>query len=205
MIEYGREACFMKDKKGFLPAHVACSRHCSPEKLRMLLAVNPGSLHDMSYDGKSLLSLATSTATKSHPNYALIDELNRQLQLAESYRSPTTTGQTFSAHLISSEESDASRGRLDSNDSDKSLQAAEPFLMPPPRQRKRSRRRQSKHRHAVDVTHVSPQPSFQGPVVSPAVDPVDLLLHFSRNGSPQTSSVERQNSKFPSPSQYAEV
>jgi hypothetical protein len=68
----------MKDKKGYLPAHVAASRHCSPEKLRMLLAVNPGSLRETTADGETLMSLATSTATKSHPNYALIDELHRQ-------------------------------------------------------------------------------------------------------------------------------
>lgn len=68
----------MKDKKGYLPAHVAASRHCSPEKLRMLLAVNPGSLRETTADGETLMTLATSTATKSHPNYALIDELHRQ-------------------------------------------------------------------------------------------------------------------------------
>lgn len=79
MIENGAQACFMKDKKGYLPAHVACSRHCSPEKLRMLLSINPGSLYDTTAQGQTLLDLATQTATKSHPNYALIDELNRHL------------------------------------------------------------------------------------------------------------------------------
>jgi hypothetical protein len=46
------------------------------------LAVNPTALHDKTADGDTLLSLATSTATKSHPNYALIDELHRQLSFA---------------------------------------------------------------------------------------------------------------------------
>jgi len=45
----------------------------------MLLAVNPGSVHETTNAGETLLSLAQSTATKSHPNYALIDELHRQL------------------------------------------------------------------------------------------------------------------------------
>ncbi|GAX10037.1 hypothetical protein FisN_25Lh114 [Fistulifera solaris] len=76
MIEHGSRACFMKDRKGYLPAHVACSRHCSPEKLGMLLAANPAALNATTKDGHTLLSLATKTATKSHPNYALIDELN---------------------------------------------------------------------------------------------------------------------------------
>jgi hypothetical protein len=82
MIQYGQKACFMKDRKEFLPAHVACSRHCSPEKLQMLLRVNPEALRCTTYDGSTLLSLATTTATKSHPNYALIDELRRQLEEA---------------------------------------------------------------------------------------------------------------------------
>jgi hypothetical protein len=72
MIEHGQQACFKRDKKGYLPAHVACSRHCSPEKLLMLLAANPDSLTSRTNDGHSLLSLAMSTATKSHPNYALV-------------------------------------------------------------------------------------------------------------------------------------
>jgi hypothetical protein len=82
MIQYGQKACFMKDKKEFLPAHVACSRHCSPEKLQMLLRVNPNALKCTTKDGSTLLSLATTSATKSHPNYALIDELRRKLEEA---------------------------------------------------------------------------------------------------------------------------
>jgi hypothetical protein len=79
MIQAGPQACFMKDRKGYLPSHVACSRHCSPEKLQMLLNVNPASLFATTNNGHTLLSLATSTATKSHPNYALIDDLRRRL------------------------------------------------------------------------------------------------------------------------------
>ena len=82
MIHYGRQACFMRDKKGFLPIHVACSRHCSPEKLEMLLEVNPASLFAETDDNRSLLALAKGTATKSHPNYALISEIERRLEMA---------------------------------------------------------------------------------------------------------------------------
>ncbi|KAG7367034.1 ankyrin repeat domain protein [Nitzschia inconspicua] len=82
MIQQGAQACFMRDKKGFLPIHVACSRHCSPEKLQMLLEVNPGSLYATTNDGDGLLDLATKHSTKSHPNYALIDDLRRRLQLS---------------------------------------------------------------------------------------------------------------------------
>jgi hypothetical protein len=80
MIDAGEEACFIADKKGYLPAHVACSRHCSPEKLRMLLAVYPQALFAKTIEGKTCYSLAKETATKSHPNYALIDELDTMLR-----------------------------------------------------------------------------------------------------------------------------
>eukprot|EP00537_Pseudo-nitzschia_pungens_P017043 CAMPEP_0172401904 /NCGR_PEP_ID=MMETSP1061-20121228/52490_1 /TAXON_ID=37318 /ORGANISM="Pseudo-nitzschia pungens, Strain cf. pungens" /LENGTH=393 /DNA_ID=CAMNT_0013135715 /DNA_START=841 /DNA_END=2022 /DNA_ORIENTATION=+ len=80
MIQRGRGACFMSDKNGFLPAHVACSRHCSPEKLEMLLKVNPASLFEKTKDGRTLLDLARCKATKSHPNYALITDIERRVK-----------------------------------------------------------------------------------------------------------------------------
>jgi hypothetical protein len=70
----------MKDKKGYLPAHVACSRHCSPAKLRMLLKINPNALIETTNDNQTLFSLAQTTATPAHPNHALIDEIRQQLQ-----------------------------------------------------------------------------------------------------------------------------
>jgi hypothetical protein len=81
MIEKGSDAAFMKDKKGWLPIHVAVSRHCSPEKLRLLLKANPN-LHATTALGETLLDLAQKTATKSHPNFALIAELERQLGIS---------------------------------------------------------------------------------------------------------------------------
>ena len=79
MIDAGPAATKVKDKKGWLPIHVACSRHCSPEKLRMLLEANPASLRAITNDGKTPLALANSTATKSHPNYALIKALEEMV------------------------------------------------------------------------------------------------------------------------------
>jgi hypothetical protein len=80
MIDNGRQACFMKDKRGFLPAHVACSRHCSPAKLRMLLAVNPDALFQKTNDNDTMLDLAKRQSTKKHPNNSLMDELVQQMQ-----------------------------------------------------------------------------------------------------------------------------
>lgn len=80
MIAKGPQAAYTRDKKGWLPIHMACSRHASPEKLRMLLEANPSSLHAKTPEGESLLCLAKSKATKSHPNYALISEIKAQLK-----------------------------------------------------------------------------------------------------------------------------
>ena len=92
MIQQGRNACFIRDKKGWLPAHVACSRHCSPEKLRMLLEANPDSLYAKGGVGETILDLAKATATKSHPNYALIEEIQKHMEIPSSHRSLARTG-----------------------------------------------------------------------------------------------------------------
>ena len=164
----------MRDKKGYLPAHVACSRHCSPEKLRMLLAVNPGSLYERTNDGRTLLDLAKAKATKSHPNYALVDELNRQIQHCPVLLTP--------AAVVSEESDAASRDRLDSNDSDKTLSKKRPYL------------------------EQQQQQQQQGA----SLDPVDLLLHFSRTGSSRKAAAvaplsSAQEQALEHSGQYAEV
>jgi hypothetical protein len=87
MIQRGKEATEMKDKNGWLPIHVACSRHCSPEKLEMLLKVYPDSLHEKTLDGETPMSLATSTATSSHPNHKLIKALQCSLKRHQNQQS----------------------------------------------------------------------------------------------------------------------
>lgn len=186
MVERGRDACFMKDKKGYLPSHVACSRHCSPEKLRMLLAVNPAALTARTRDGHTLLSLATDTATKSHPNYALIDELNLQLELT---RGPLVTS-----------ESDASREHLNFQYSDK---ASSFHSVASPTLREVTPLGLVAHFHPV-VSATRPLKRKRDatldftPNVVPNVDPVDLLLHFSRQGSPlmQSSNSHHGHGQF---------
>lgn len=195
----------MKDKKGYLPAHIACSRHCSPEKLRMLLSVNPTALYDKTNRGETLLTLATSTATKAHPNYALIDELNRQLAAPPSALYPPPA-----VPFASSEDSTPSRGihdrwdsqtpRRDSIAGDKPnrkrlVEDTSPeqrhFGIGTVRPMKRRR-----HKYVDDKTSPSQGPSG---AASSRLDPVDLLLHFSRHGSPQTAHPVHNAS------QYAEV
>ena len=106
----------------------------------MLLEVNPNALYEKTKNGETLLDLAKVTATKSHPNYALIEELNRHLTAAFQVPAeaspyephpyppapvshmfyPTGFAASPSTPAMLSEESDAStRGRLDSGDSAK--------------------------------------------------------------------------------------
>ena len=80
MVENGRDACSMKDSKGNLPAHIACSRHCSVEKLKLLLEVNPRALYATTNKGETLITLAHSTATTHHPNHSLIAYLRQRLE-----------------------------------------------------------------------------------------------------------------------------
>ena len=72
----------IQDKHGNLPHHVACSRHVSPGKLEKLLEVNPRAMTEKNNQKATLLRLATSTATKSHPNNALIKYLEERMKEA---------------------------------------------------------------------------------------------------------------------------
>ncbi|KAL3914137.1 MAG: hypothetical protein SGILL_006219 [Bacillariaceae sp.] len=109
LLQMAKKACFMRDSKGFLPIHIACSRHASPHKIAMLLDINPASLHATTDDGQSCLALAENLATKSHPNYALIDDLRKRLRATGSvipdYPAPTRVSSNET-----SEGSIASRG-----------------------------------------------------------------------------------------------
>jgi hypothetical protein len=198
MIEHGSDACFMRDKKGYLPAHVACSRHCSPQKLRMLISVNPASLHERTDKGDTLLSLATKMATKSHPNYALIDELNRQLHISQD------SSHAFDslANPVSAEESDgSSRGRLDSSET----VSSQPYQTwaPDTVSRVGGRKRKSSGSDSDSTVLFAPPPAVDSTVLfapPPAVD-ANLLLHFSRAGSTRTSLDD----ECVSPSRIAQV
>ena len=80
MLTLRPDAAKMRDKKGWLPIHVATSRHCSPEKLDMLLKAYPESLTETTNDGKTPWMLAKSTATKQHPNRTLLKALEERLK-----------------------------------------------------------------------------------------------------------------------------
>jgi hypothetical protein len=165
MIATGRDACFMRDKKGYLPAHVACSRHCSPEKLQMLLNVNPDSLAALTNDGQTLLALAMSTATKSHPNYALIEELQRKLD--EAGVSNANGNLEFPV-------------RVSSDETNYEEQQDE-------QQQQQQHSKRSSSRSATTMTTCKPKSTraarkrTRKVTADDADDPANLLLHFSRH------------------------
>ena len=92
MIQNCPRACFIPDKKGLLPAHVGCSRHCTEEKLELLLSANPASLFAETNDGRSLLEVAKTTATKAHPNLALIGLIERKIKSASTMAASPSLG-----------------------------------------------------------------------------------------------------------------
>lgn len=198
----------MRDKKGFLPAHVACSRHCSPEKLEMLLQVNPASLFAKTDDGRTLLVLAKSTATKSHPNYALISEIEKRVKIASTSASPSSVMGQFNAQASFDHGTDYWNQGIASFDSNTG--SAMHNVAPIRRQRKPKRKR--KVAKAVDKeTHtplqqegilvkqedvpikqegVSIKQEDRAPAANQQEDipikqedsePANLLLHFSRH------------------------
>jgi len=151
----------MIDKKGFLPAHVACSRHCSPEKLGMLLQVNPTSLFAKTHDGKMLLDLAKQTATKSHPNYTLINDIQRRITFAAA----PTSAAMYQYHVES--------GRVSStDDSDQGTTSSTVHNRAPI-----ARNHQLKRKRKVTAD----DEEIQNAIKQEDVEPANLLLHFSRN------------------------
>ncbi len=210
MIHCGRQACFMRDKKGFLPIHVACSRHCSPEKLEMLLEVNPGSLFAETDDNRSLLALAKGTATKSHPNYALISEIERRLEMASLSASPPTRAIADQFHVPPMKREDLTSvgallnpitvGNLLVTSDGRAL----PTVTSARRQRKSKRKRKPVVKHedfsaddhqGMYAPRVKREENLLHPVdtssaSSPQQDdsePANLLLHFSRHMENVTS------------------
>ena len=79
MLTLRPEAAKMRDKQGWLPIHIACSRHCSLVSLHLLIDAFPESIRETTGNEKTPLMLARSTATKTHPNRALIEELTKRL------------------------------------------------------------------------------------------------------------------------------
>jgi hypothetical protein len=192
MVKYGKDACFMKDKKGYLPAHVACSRHCSPEKLHMLLKVNKAALTAKTNDGDTLLGLAIKSATRSHPNYALIDDLKRRLEEVgvnreeslllenDQARRISKLGGTESYarclrphhHQVSNMTRDNSSTVVNSRNSDEEWTPKASIVTPLKHSNRSSER---KRKMMVGYHH-----SIQGDEAENLEDPANLLLNFSR-------------------------
>ncbi|KAL3939218.1 MAG: hypothetical protein SGARI_001450, partial [Bacillariaceae sp.] len=77
MLQVAPGSAAVKDKKGYLPLHIACSTKCSLRKVEMLLQAYPESISETTNDGDTPLALAIGTATDCHPNEALIALLSK--------------------------------------------------------------------------------------------------------------------------------
>lgn len=169
MIQRAPAALFKKDKKGWLPLHVAVSRHVSPDKLKMLLAANPASIREVTNDQKTALQLARTTATRSHPNYALIRALQEALpEGGDGVGIPSNA-----AAIVPT--------RVSSNDSAES------------NEEKTTKKRKAKGKHGATKTPrkrkrsgVKREITGLGTIETPVA--ADLLLHFSRGGGTATES-----------------
>jgi len=187
MIQYGTQACFMRDKKGFLPVHVACSRHCSPEKLEMLLEVNSSSLCEKTDDGRTLLNLAKSTATKSHPNYALISDIERRVNIASKAASSSIATNRLKVQPSLGSATDYW------DQSAKSINSSAGLLLHNIAPSKLKRKRKPKATQSDEETqkvikreHISVNQD-DVPVKQEDSEPANLLLHFSRHMDNVTS------------------
>jgi hypothetical protein len=170
LIQRGRRSCFMIDKKGFLPAHVACSRHCSPKKLNMLLRVNPDSLFAMTSSGDTLLSLATKTATKSHPNYALINDIRSRLDLS-------TAAAAYPSRVSSTDSSEQGTNSRGTEGFGSSLGSTSYNDATSPMAQVRQPKCKRKRKRKVTIDDQDTRTAIKTEVSEQA----NLLLHFSRH------------------------
>mmetsp|Transcript_32097 Transcript_32097/g.73789 ORF Transcript_32097/g.73789 Transcript_32097/m.73789 type:complete len:234 (+) Transcript_32097:3-704(+) len=143
----------------------------------MLLQANPSSLFAKTGNGQSLQELAKHTATKSHPNFALLTELEKQCKLA-SERSSTHLNQ------------DDLRDDDDDNDDDDDDKSEESDVCMTPKKRSVKTRARRPSGTSKTSCRNSPRsrnrPRSQNVTLSNSrkrrAEAADLLLHFSRNG-----------------------
>jgi Ankyrin repeats (many copies) len=159
MVGRGGKATLMRDKKGYLPLHVAVSRHVSPDKLRLLLDANPSALLAQTNDGQTALALAKTTATESHPNYALIKALEEEIQLC--------------ARVASLDVAAVLPARVGSTDTID--------VTPKGSGKKQKKSRKSRKTPTSPAKRIKMENSGLPSIETPAA--ANLLLHFSRNSN----------------------
>lgn len=167
MLELGPQACKMPDKNGYLPAHIACSRFCSPRKLKMLLDIFPQALFSKTTDGETCLSLAVSNATTTHPNYRLIQAIKEHMrEKANLQPADWSVPLCQEFHLVSSGLEKMPHGHK------RSLPAFE--------KQDDCSRQKMKRKTKTDYSQSSGVEQHENLPTTP-VHPEALLLHFSRN------------------------
>ena len=144
----------------------------------MLLQVNPTSLFARTHSGETLLDLATTKATKSHPNYALINDIQSRLKIA---RDAATSVSSASAAM---DRYNVESGRISSiDDSDQgtdSLNSASSSTVAPI-----ARGRQPKRKRKVTADDEETQNAIR----QADSEQANLLLHFSRHMNDEVAKL----------------
>lgn len=148
----------------------------------MLLQANPGSIREVINDQRTALQLAMDTATKSHPNYALIEALESAMCGGDDsvgVQVPSATALVGSASFSSARNDEGKKKRkAKGKNSSRAVKA--------PKATPSKKRKRSEYRESADIE------TMDTPVAA------DLLLHFSRSNNagiehkPEMSGVATQ-------------
>jgi hypothetical protein len=85
ILKKGQTACRVRDRDGFLPAHVACKYLCSVNVLRVVVAANPLAIFVETNDRSTCLSLAEEETARKEESLCggLAAELRKMLEDAD--------------------------------------------------------------------------------------------------------------------------
>ena len=168
---------------------IQVSRHVSPDKLRMLLDANPASIHEVTNDRKTALQLAKDTATRSHPNFALIEAI--EAALGKGKRSAARKA-SVQAAIVPARVSSADSAESKNGGAGKKRKARATS-----RAAKSKKKTPNKKRKQGDQVQAAGIEAMETPVAA------DLLLHFSRSNNAAIESTPEEASGFAT--QVAEV
>ena len=137
----------------------------------MLLRANPGSIREVINDQRTALQLARDTATRSHPNFALIAALKAAMPVEDGSDGVEVPAAAARARSTSSSSAGRNGGKKKRKGNRTGMVAKAPKKTPS-KKRKRSEFRESGSIETMET-----------PVAA------DLLLHFSRSNK---AAIERK-------------
>jgi hypothetical protein len=152
------------------------SRHVSPDKLKMLLQANPQAISEVTNDQKTALQLAISKATRSHPNYALIQALKEASPASHLRETIPSNAASLVPTRVSSNDT------ADSNEA-KSMKKRKTKAS----NRKATKTPAKKRKSSIKREPMTGLEAIETPLAA------DLLLHFSRSNGTTNSQPSGVN------------